>query len=67
MKQEYINVRHTSIEKKNFIINHIVTKSHVKAYKDTKNMTKRSSDEKKSASLLSKKKIISSIQLLILN
>ena len=47
MKQEHTDMRHISVEKKNFIINHIVIKSHVKAYKDIKNMTKRSSNEKK--------------------
>ena len=47
MKQEHTNVRHTSVKKKNFIINCIVTKSHVKAHKNVKNMMKRSSDEKK--------------------
>ena len=47
MKQKHTNVRHTSVEKKNSIINYVVTKSHVKTCKDVKNMTKKSSDEKK--------------------
>ena len=47
MKQKYTNMRHTSVEKKNSIVNYIVTKSHAKAHKNMKNMTKRSSDEKK--------------------
>ena len=47
MKQKHINMRHTSVEKKNSIINCIIIKNHVKACKDIKNMIKRSSDEKK--------------------
>ena len=47
MKQEHIDMRHISVEKKNSIINHIVTKSHAKACKDMKNITKKSSDEKR--------------------
>ena len=47
MKQEHTNVRHTLVEKKNSIINHIVIKSCAKAHKDMKNMMKRSSDEKR--------------------
>ena len=47
MKQKHTDMRYTSVEKKNSIINHIVTKSHVKAHKDMKNITKRSSDEKR--------------------
>ena len=40
-------MRHTSVEKKNSIINHIVIKSHVKAHKNAKNITKRSLNKKK--------------------
>ena len=40
-------MRHTLIKKKNSIINYIIIKSHAKTCKDTKNMTKKSSDEKK--------------------
>ena len=40
-------MRHTSVEKKNSIINHVVTKSCVKACKDVKNMIKKFSNEKK--------------------
>ena len=47
MKQEHTDVRHTSVKKKNFIINHIVTKSYAKAHKNVKNITKRSLNEKK--------------------
>ena len=47
MKQEYTDMRHTSVEKKNSIINYIVIKSHVKAHKDMKNIIKRFSNEKK--------------------
>ena len=47
MKQEHTDMRHTSVEEKNSIINHIVIKSCIKACKNMKNMSKRSSDEKK--------------------
>ena len=47
MKQEHTDVRHTSVKKKNFIVNCVVTKSCVKACKDAKNMTKRSLNEKR--------------------
>ena len=40
-------MRHTSVKKKKFIINYIVTKSHAKVYKDIKNITKRFSNEKR--------------------
>ena len=47
MKQEHTNMRHASVEKKNSIVNCIITKSHAKAHKDVKNMIKRSLDEKR--------------------
>ena len=47
MKQEHTDIKHASIKKKNFIINCIVIKSCVKACKDTKNMIKKSLDEKR--------------------
>ena len=47
MKQEHIDMKHALVEKKNSIINYIITKSYAKAHKDMKNMTKKSSDEKK--------------------
>ena len=56
MKQEHTNMRHTSIKKKNFIINYIIIKSHVKACKNTKNITKRSSDEKRKCIFIQQKK-----------
>ena len=47
MKQECTDVRHTSVKEKNFIVNYVVTKSHAKAHKNMKNITKKSSDEKR--------------------
>ena len=58
MKQEHINMKHALVEKKNFIVNYVVIKSHVKAHKEVKNMMKKSSNKKKSVSLLNKKKVI---------
>ena len=40
-------MRHTSVEKKNSIINCIIIKNCAKVHKDVKNMTKRSSDKKR--------------------
>ena len=47
MKQEHTDVRHTSVEKKNSIINYIIIKSCAKAHKNVKNMIKRSLNKKK--------------------
>ena len=57
MKQEHTNMKHTSIKKKNSIVNCIVIKSCVKACKDTKNIMKKSSDEKTKCVCLTKKKL----------
>ena len=40
-------MRHASVEKKNSIVNYVIIKSHVKACKDVKNITKKFSDEKR--------------------
>ena len=45
--------------KKNSIINHVIIKSHIKTYKNAKNMTKRSLNEKKNMFLCSEKEVIS--------
>ena len=40
MKQKHTDVKHALIKKKNFIVNHIITKSCAKACKDVKNIMK---------------------------
>ena len=47
IKQEHTDMRHALIKEKNFIVNCVITKSHIKAYNDVKNIIKRFSDEKR--------------------
>ena len=49
-------MRHTLVKKKNFIINCVIIKSHVKVHKNVKNIMKRSLNEKRKHILTQQKK-----------